>query len=329
MSPSAVPSGTAVKRVGGIKVVVRSKSKKQLKRKRTAATITGSLPLSQPQPVAAAKNGPASDVIPAIQLQDWSESSSVPYADDPQEDDAIHEDIPCDTLLAMRSLERASRCLFIPLQGGGFVPCVLESQLYDILQSQFEGDSSVTVELQQLCQSNQVRRLTSPNDNDIVTALIETRHYKRAVWDAHRQYDSADAKITSGFFTVLHHVTKRRIPKRELQTHWPSRVDCIPWNDQVMDTLVHMQVLLPSRDDYMLWLPQWGLVLKELDKSQTKILRHLQRSVYKELALTNVQRLSSSAALSGAFVCHTLVAAGKIELYERPSGTFCKLAKAK
>lgn len=311
-------------------MVVRSKSKKELKRKRTAATNTGILPLSAQQPVQAANNGPASDDIPAIQLQDpTSESSSVQHADEKQEDDAIEEDIPCDTLLAMRSLERASLCLFIPLQGGGFAPCVLESQLYERLQSQFEGDSFVTAELQQLCQSNQVRRLTSPNEHDVLTALIEKRHYKRAVWDAHRQYGNADASITSGFLTVLHHVSKRRIPTRDLQAHWPSRVDGVPWNDRVMDTLVHMQVLLPSRDDYILWLPQWGLVLKELDKSQTKILRHLQRSMCKELSLTNVQRLSSSAGLSGAFVCHTLVAAGKIELYERPSGTFCKLAKAK
>ena len=301
---SVKSSDVPVKRAGGIKVVVKSK-KNKAKRKFGANTTTSTRGLP--------KRAPQDDTSPATMQKVESGETSFEKED---------EDIPCDTLLALRSLEQKRQCLDVPLFVGT-VPCVLESQLEHLLQSQNGEDSVVTVELQQLSQFNQVRRFMSPDHGETpVAAVMETRHYKRAVWDAHRHYNGAPAQVTAGFLSCLHHVTKRRIPESDLRQHWPGT-----WNDAIMDTLVKMQVLLPLKSSYILWLPHWGLVLKQLSKAQMKVIQQLKRSLYKELSKSQVERLHHTG-LSGQFVLHTLVAQGFVELQERPSGTFVRLTKS-
>jgi Serine-threonine protein kinase 19 len=292
----------SVKRVGGIKLVVRRKETANSKRKLSSAPSTRGFPKRR-------------------QKDDRSDSSVIDHPQTQEETPPAEEDIPCDTLLAMRSLERTSQCLFIPLFVGT-VPCVLESQLYHTLRSQNGEDSIVTTELQQLTQTQQVRRLSSPS-NLHVEALIERRHYARAVWDAHRHYDKADVTVTSAFLSCLDHVSKRRISQSDLNEHCPNT-----WKDNMVDTLVQMQVLLPVDNAYMLWLPHWGLVLKELSKGQARVIQQLKRSMYKELSKTQVERIHHTG-LSGRFVLHTLVAQGLVELHERPSGTFVRLMISK
>ena len=305
MSSNSVGSNQdshAIKRVGGIKVVVRRKEKASSKRRWSAVPSTRGLPKQR-------------------QGDDGNDSSVIDHSQTHEETLSIGEDIPCDTLLAMRSLQRTSQCLFIPLFVGT-VPCVLESQLYHKIQSPNGEDSIVMGELQQLIQTKQVRRLSSPSNLN-VEALIERRHYTRAVWDAHRHYDKADVTVTYAFLTFLDHVTKRRICQNDLKEHCPNA-----WKDNMMDTLVQMQVLLPEDNAYMLWLPRWGIVLKELSKGQAKVIQQLKRSMYKELSKTQVERLHHTG-LSGSYVLHTLVAQGLVELHERPSGTFVRLVKSK
>jgi hypothetical protein len=145
---------------------------------------------------------------------------------------------------------------------------------------------------------------------------MESRHYIRAVWDAHRHYEKADATATSAFVSFLNQTTKRRILKSDFE------------DAGVVDTLVQMQVLLPLGNAYTLWLPHWGLVLKALSKGQQTVIAQLKRSHYKELSKAQVERFHHTG-LSGSFVLHTLVAHGLVELQERPSGTFVHLAKLK
>jgi hypothetical protein len=174
----------------------------------------------------------------------------------------------------------------------------------------------VTKELQQLTQTNKIRRLSSPNASLQFEALMETRHYTRAVWDAHRHYENADATVTSAFLSLLDQITKRRILTSDFE------------DDGVVDTLVRMQVLLPLDSAYVLWLPHWGLVLKALSNGQQKVIAQLKRSQYKELSKTKVERFHHTG-LSGSFVLHTLVAQGLVELQERQSGTFVHFAKSR
>jgi hypothetical protein len=289
--------------VGGIKLVVRSKKKTTGKQKLLSAapaTSTRGLPKRRQQ------------------QQDGDDDSSASNLPITQQEETLplEEEIPCDTLLAMRSLERTRQCLDIPLFVGT-VPCVLESQLHHRLQSQHGEDTEVTRELQHLIQANQIRRLSSPNGLLQLEAWMESRHYTRAVWDAHRHYEKADATVTSAFLSFLNNQsTKRRISKSDFE------------DAGVVDTLVQMQVLLPMDNAYMLWLPRWGLVLKALSRGQQKVMAQLKRSHYKELSKTQVERFHHSG-LSGSFVLHTLVAHGLVELQERPSGTFVHLAKLK
>jgi hypothetical protein len=290
----------SVNRLGGIKLVVRSKKKKNSKQKILSAAILSStrgLPKQRQQDD---DNDSSASDLPLIQQE---------------ETPPFEEEIPCETLLAMRSLERTSQCLVIPLFVGT-IPCVLESQLHHRLRSQNGEDTGVSGELQQLTKENKIRRLSSPNANLQLEAFMETRHYSRAVWDAHRHYEKADATVTSAFLSCLNQMTKRRIVASDFE------------DAGMVDTLVQMQVLLPADSAYMLWLPHWGLVLKALSKGQQKVIAQLKRSQYKELSKTQVERFHHTG-LSGSFVLHTLVAQGLVELQERPSGTFVQLAKSK
>jgi hypothetical protein len=302
----------AEKRKGGIKLVVKSKRKK-MKRPVTTTPKTRGLPAeAQPQQHQANEAGMHvnSQHLKSHQIMDY---------DHVEED----EEIPCDTLLAIRSIEQTRQCLDIPLYVGT-VPCVLESQLQDKLQSHDEGDSIVTSELQQLTQSNKIRRLTAASDrgHDVVEAVMETRYYKRAVWDAHRHFHGSDALITAGFVSCLDRLTKRRISANDLRQYWPKHKT---WKDNHLDTLVQMQVLLPVKNDaYIIWLPHWGLVLKQLSKARQKVFTQVKRSLYKEMSQSQVERIHHTG-LSGQFVLHTLVAQGLVELQERPSGTFVRL----
>lgn len=309
-----------VKRVGGIKIVVRSKKKKTKSTGMMRSAQTSSLqtlstrgfPKRAPQKTNV-NVAPTSETVQQHQGE----------ADFIMEEEG---DIPCDTLFAIRSLEQSRQCLDVPLFRGT-VPCVLESQLQERLKSENGDDSSVTKELQQLLQSNKVRRLMSAAESgeNAVAAVMESRHYKRAVWDAHRHYGKSSSSITAGFLSCLEHVTKRRMSVSDLKQHWPETANT--WNASILDTLIQMQVLLPVKDSYILWLPNWGLVLKQLSKAQSKVISQLKRSLYKELSKSQVERMHHTG-LAGQFVLHTLCSQGLVELQERPSGTFVKLSKS-
>jgi hypothetical protein len=319
MSPSNNDANVAsvpVKgRAGGIKLIVKKRNRKRTFGLGRALVTTKTRGIPQKPPKHAKQQ----------QQQETTPESTVPDAHDCLEDSVLDEEIPCDTLLAIRSLQQTKTCLDIPLFIGT-VPSVLESQLHDKLQSHDDYDSIVTSELQQLTRSNKIRRLTSSGNSIIVEAVLETRHYKRAIWDAHRHYHGSNPNVTANFVLSLDQLTKRQISKTDLQECWPNAK--IAWNDHHVDILVQMQVLLPVKDDaYIFWLPHWGLVLKQLTKAQQKVTSQLKRSLYKELSQTQLERMHHSG-FSGPFVLHTLVAQGLVELQDRPSGSFVRLVKS-
>jgi hypothetical protein len=89
-----------------------------------------------------------------------------------------------------------------------------------------------------------------------------------------------------------------------------------------------MQVLLPShrRETYQLWLPGWGLVLQEWNKSESSVLQSLKRSYYKERSVQALQQMLRSSPVSAELVIAWLAWQGDVLLVERPSGKFVKLA---
>lgn len=316
-------SARAVKaRAGGIKVVVKKK-----RNRKTTLSAGRTLPKTTQTRGLPPTKQPPQYAHQAHHEQEQAHSSTPHVSQDYLEDnDVIEEEIPCDTLLAIRSLEQTRKCLDIPLFCGT-VPCVLESQLQAKLQSHDDYDSIVTAELQQLIRSNKIRRLSSipgGNSDVMVEAVMETRYYKRAVWDAHRHIPTSNPKVTAGFVSCLDRLTKRQVSLSDLQQSWPT--ETYSWNDKHVDVLVQMQVLLPltKGDAYLFWLPHWGLVLKQLTRAQEKVISQLKRSLYKELTQSQVERMHHTG-LSGPFVLHTLVAQGLVELQERPCGAFVRL----
>ena len=96
-----------------------------------------------------------------------------------------------------------------------------------------------------------------------------------------------------------------------------------------IDQLVAMRVILPKSgsSSFVLWLPNWGLVLSSITQSQTKVMQQIKRSHYKEMSRASFESQSFPGGLAGSFVVHTLLVQGKVSLTERPSGTFLALPK--
>eukprot|EP00542_Grammatophora_oceanica_P018739 CAMPEP_0194042366 /NCGR_PEP_ID=MMETSP0009_2-20130614/14148_1 /TAXON_ID=210454 /ORGANISM="Grammatophora oceanica, Strain CCMP 410" /LENGTH=381 /DNA_ID=CAMNT_0038686193 /DNA_START=329 /DNA_END=1474 /DNA_ORIENTATION=+ len=98
----------------------------------------------------------------------------------------------------------------------------------------------------------------------------------------------------------------------------------------VIETLVKMRLLMPTahqEDTYILWLPNFGIVLKELSDAQTRIRMQIQRSIYKEISVASLRQQSTPYNVSNKFVVDWMVARGKLELMRRPSGDFVRLGE--
>jgi Serine-threonine protein kinase 19 len=241
-------------------------------------------------------------------------------------------DIPCDTLLAMQSIIQAQQCLFIPLQvGSEIVPSVLVSQLYQKLQNPIEGDSIVTKEVLALIRTNKLRRLVSL-DTSVVT-LMHTKDYVRAVWDSHQACSTADKtcstfilEITTWFLAILPKWTAETMSRKDMSSHWMSK----KYNFQkVLDILVtKMQLLISNRnqDTFLLWLPNWGLVLQGLQQAQSNIILRIKRSMHKEVSEQSIRNSSLPGGMSAYFVTQTLIANGKITVHKKPTGSFFRLS---
>ena len=253
------------------------------------------------------------------------------------------QDIPCDTLLLMRSMEQNRTCLDVPLPNGAIIPVVLESQLRSRLTitkltgegglRRFSSDSTVTQELQDLQKSNHIRRLVPASLSEgAFVAWVETKHFVRAVWmvvapscQNPETLDHMAVQVTTWFLSNLRHWTNRHISRDAMKKMWrePAGLSL----DQAIDWLVHMQLLLPFSSTYLLWLPLWGSVLAAIDKAQTKVMQHIKRSMYKELSIKTIDSQSHRGGLSGSFVLHMLEAQGKIEVVQRSAGKFARIAK--
>ena len=214
------------------------------------------------------------------------------------------------------------------------VPLVLESQLYQKLENPREGDSILTKELLNLIHTNQLRRMVSTDAT--LVALIHTRDYVRAVWDAHHACCNADAggpisqslrDITPWFLASLSKWTTPTISRVEMSHLWKSSAKHL---SQAIDILVmKMGVLMATNEPniFMFWLPNWGIVLQAINKAQKSILMRIKRSAYKEISEQSIRNLSLPGGISAFFVVQTLIAIGTIQIYEKPVGTFIRLTK--
>lgn len=252
---------------------------------------------------------------------------------EPSFDDPDADEIPCDSLLALRSLVQAKRCLYIPLHVG-MIPCVLESQVYSTLKSEDGSDSVATTELHDLISSKKLRQLLSHNALDGIEVLLESHHYYQAVWDAHRHSQVSCPKVTAWFLSTVKSLTGRSLSRDELERAWNINADTINMNSNIsnssfseaLDKLVQMQVLLPTKSDqsYLLWLPHWGTVLQEMAKAKQRVIGHIKRSHYKEISQTHFER-QNFPGMSNKFVIEWMLEQGFVCLHSKPCGTFIRL----
>jgi hypothetical protein len=264
-------------------------------------------------------------------------------------DDFECEELPCDTFLAIQSLQKSSQGLHIPIGNQQMIQAILESQIFQRFE---EGHASTIMsELLHLVQTNQVRKLK--DNSKTKTAFVLTRDYVAGVWDAHQQqhapqhdydYDSSE-KVVSWFVSCLKHWTESTISKESMEEYWkdditknddsnnnskqPSRI--LLSLDDALKVLLKLQVLIRDSstasnnnndERYYLWLPQWGLVLKTWNEARQQLMGFVARSRGGEVSETNLLNQNRHSCISTRFLLNELTHDGKLRIVQRPFGTF-------
>lgn len=285
--------------------------------------------------------------LPSFQLQ--SKSNDLEPADNssiPTEHVDENLELPCDTLMAIQSLQNNAQGLHIPLNGNHQIQILLENQIFQ----RFDEDHASTImsELESLIRSNKIRRLSC--QEECGAALVLTKDYINAVWDAHEQY-SATAGNTSHtkvgslviawFVECLHEWTGLAVSEEAIRQSWDgdtmvsTSADCrqsmISFCD-ALRVLLDLRLLLRKATSatsttsrhYYLWLPQWGLVLKQWNEARQQLLAFIGRSKGGEVSESNLLNKNRHRCISTGFLLDDLVHRGKLRIIQRPFGKFIK-----
>jgi hypothetical protein len=300
-----------------------------------------------------------------------------------QQEELEKDDIPSDAFVAIHSLMQSDEGLHIPLsntasnRGTVSIQAVLEHQIIGKFLENHA--SSINNEILELIRTNMLRRLFCQEMS--TTALILTGEYVRAAWDAYRQYDQQQAayssparppeaeKVLSWFLSNLHHWTGTTISRSMLLDRWQADgngIQCVTsaslksdtgfsreWHFQLsLEELLRMQVLIRDprttgtsmNENFHLWLPQWGVVLKAWNDGRKQLLHLLARGSFsgrsglkgrtkmdaskkREISKGNLLKQNRNSHICTQFLLNELVYKGKIRIVERPSGSFVQLLK--
>jgi hypothetical protein len=209
------------------------------------------------------------------------------------------------------------------------VQAILESQIFQ----RFDEDhaSSIYRELQELIQTNQVRKLTCQREDHTV-AIILTRDYVAGVWDAyqhHHQTTTASttiipSELVEWFVSGLNHWTESTISKESMQ-EYPWKGGVARSIEDALQSLLQLRVLLPDssspkNERYHLWLPQWGLVLKGWTEARQQLLVYVARK--KEISERNVLDQNRHNCVATKFLLDELTHQGQLRIVQRPFGRF-------
>jgi hypothetical protein len=278
--------------------------------------------------------------------------------DDDDNDVDVDDDIPSDTLVAFRSIIQSDQGLPLPVTTGhDSIQAVLEHQIYSTFYENHA--STIQQELQQLIRKNSIRQLHCPGHDDRGgsnnnRAFVRTDGYIQAVWDAYYcKQNSTTAKevvsldmgrsIVTWFVQNLQHWVGRTVSRSSLETCWDEwtknecRTDIAVREGGFEPTVKYlMDLQLLIRDMtltggvecyYYLWLPQWGVVLKSWNDAKKQLLNVLART--KEISKMNLCRRNRHPCISTQFLLNELVHQGRVEVIERPFGSFVRLVQDK
>lgn len=258
--------------------------------------------------------------------------------DDDENDD--FGELPCDTLLALQSVQANSEGLHIPLLGGHFVQAVLETQLFQ----RFDENHATTImqEVLGLIQNGQLVRISCQNEGQ--TAFVSSNDYIRAAWDAHQNHmleclqenRRMKPEILTWFVSCLKEWKEPTISEESMEGCWKDDISfqsespmSITFRDAIL-ALVKLQVIMKvpitsmaSESRYRLWLPQWGLVLKQWDKARRNLMACINRSSG-EISEKNLRNFNRNSCVSTQFLLNDLVDNGKVNIVERPFGKFVR-----
>jgi hypothetical protein len=276
--------------------------------------------------------------------------------DEDEDEVEVDDEIPSDVLVALHSIIQSDQGLAIPITNTT-IQAVLEHQLFSTFDENHA--SAIQQEIVGLIQSNKIRQMycqDSANDNN--RAFVLTDDYIRGIWDVYhnnRNYvtnkftgdeQQQQIMIITWFVNNLQHWVGRTVSKSSLEAYWEEwrnnssdKSTTVSQSfEQILKYLMDMQLLIREANQsttlasgvessYYLWLPQWGLTLKGWNEARRQLLNALARS--KEMSKMNLLRQNRHSYISTHFLLKELVHQGRVEIIERPFGSFVRLVKDK
>eukprot|EP00978_Attheya_sp_CCMP212_P009453 scaffold22356_cov53-Attheya_sp.AAC.5 len=352
-------------------VVPSRKRKRKLQVVSTAASSAakGSLPriLTAPPRQILSSSDRLEKKVP-VQSDQEPENLDASYWNESHDGDEEAFSLPCDTLLAIRSLVANDCCVHCPLldhyDHDSPVLFVLKHMIPYTLHSSASKNATLmnrklsaaaytdtAMELAELSRNNQIRQLhlqLSGHDESNI-CIMETHHYIQAIWNATTSYSKTEAMmevvndIVTKFVASLSEWTGTYITTEELEEIFhsrrkPSTHDTDVGNEKPVELLVSMGLLMPrqrlaqtgSSSSFLFSLPGLGKASTWIEEGRTVVCRRIQRANYKEFKRSTMEvgRLCNGA-LSCAFCIRDLLALGRLRLTQTPSGEFIRLPLTK
>jgi hypothetical protein len=371
MSDSTIIQSTEKNQTPKMRIVVPSRKRKrklQVASTSASSAAKGSLPRILTAPTGRILS--SSDRLEKndlVQPDQEPECLHASYWNESHDGDEEAFALPCDTLLAIRSLVGNDCCVHCPLLDHDHdtaVPFVLKHMIPYTLHSSASKNATLmnrklsaaaytdtAMELAELGRNNQIRQLhlqLSGHDESNI-CIMETHHYIQAIWNATTSYSKTEAMmevvndIVTKFVASLSEWTGTYITTEELELIFhsrrkPSKHDTDVGNEKPVEILVSMGLLLPrqrlaqtgSSSSFLFSLPGLGKASTWIEEGRTVVCRRIQRANYKEFKRSTMEvgRLCNGA-LSCAFCIRDLLALGRLRLTQTPSGEFIRLPLTK
>eukprot|EP00814_Leptocylindrus_danicus_P020255 CAMPEP_0116016898 /NCGR_PEP_ID=MMETSP0321-20121206/7740_1 /TAXON_ID=163516 /ORGANISM="Leptocylindrus danicus var. danicus, Strain B650" /LENGTH=318 /DNA_ID=CAMNT_0003487015 /DNA_START=845 /DNA_END=1801 /DNA_ORIENTATION=+ len=246
------------------------------------------------------------------------------------------DDLPCDTLLAVRSLVQRGFCIT-----STFSHVVLRHMIHEVLDGG-RGTASTTIEkeLEQLRVSNHLRFIQFISHREDV-AIVETDEYTKEIRHAimfnERLPESHREQLVHMFLFMLKNHCRSSIRYEDLLTsirEWKElerdSVACTA--KEAIDCFLSIGILKERRENriasksYWFSIPNIDSLIASLIAGRKEIMTRVQRKMYKEISRGVLERSNlRSSVLPVPFHVKDLLCKGQLRVKNTPSGEFIQL----
>lgn len=279
------------------------------------------------------------------QARDPCSASSAKSNEQEEDDEDLYgydlniDDLPCDTLMAVRSLVQRGFCITTE---GNRSHIVLRHMIHEVLDAgRNTASTTIERELKQLRVSNHLRFIQFISHREDV-AIVETDEYtkevRQAIMSDGRLIESEREQLVRMFLVILKSNCRTSIRYEDLLTsicEWKEigRNSIVHNANAAIDCFVSLGIMKERREtnptsrSYWFSIPNIGSAVASLVAGRKEIITRVKRKMHKEISrkVLESSKLRSSV-LPVSFHVKDLLSKGQLKVKSTPSGEFIILS---